>query len=80
MNENQTRITDVLMQVTHRGKDPDTYGNKEAGGSGGTHEEVRYNRRKHRDLKEVWEVAHSMGRWVAGPIIGHTCQCSQMNS
>jgi hypothetical protein len=46
MNENQTRITDLLMQVTHRGKDPDTYGNKEAGGSGGTHEEVRYNPEK----------------------------------
>jgi hypothetical protein len=36
-------------------------------------------RRKHQDLKEVLEVAHSMGRWVAGPIISHTCQCSQMN-
>jgi hypothetical protein len=43
INENQTRITDLLMQVTHRGKDPDTYRNKEAGGSDGTHEEVRYN-------------------------------------
>jgi hypothetical protein len=46
MNENQTRITDLLMQVTHRGKDPDTYGNKEAGGSSGTHEEGRYNPEK----------------------------------
>jgi hypothetical protein len=46
MNENQTRITDLLMQVTHRGKYPYTYGNKEAGGSGGTHEEVRYNSEK----------------------------------
>jgi hypothetical protein len=46
MNKNQTRITDLLMQVTHRGKDPDTYGNNEAGGSGGTHEEVRYNLEK----------------------------------
>jgi hypothetical protein len=43
MNENQTRIIDLLMQVTHRGKDSDMYGNKEAGGSGGTHEEGRYN-------------------------------------
>jgi hypothetical protein len=34
------------MQVTHRGKDPNTYGNKEVGGSGGTHEEVRYNPEK----------------------------------
>jgi hypothetical protein len=64
MNENQTRITDLLMQVTHRGKDPDTYGNKEAGGSCGTHEEVIYN---------LEDVSCSMGRWVAGPIIGHTC-------
>jgi hypothetical protein len=46
MNENQTRITNLLMQVTHRGKDPDTYGNKEAGGSSGTHEEGRYNPEK----------------------------------
>jgi hypothetical protein len=46
MNENQNRITDLLMQVTHRGKDPDTYGNKEVGGSGGTHEEVIYNPEK----------------------------------
>jgi hypothetical protein len=46
MNENQTRITDLLMQVTHRGKYPDMYGNKEAGGSGGTHEEDRYNLEK----------------------------------
>jgi hypothetical protein len=34
------------MQVTHRGKYLDTYGNKEAGGSGGTHEEDRYNPEK----------------------------------
>jgi hypothetical protein len=48
MNENQTRITELLMKVTHRGKDPDTYGNKEVGGSDGTHEEVRYNPKKAR--------------------------------
>jgi hypothetical protein len=46
MNENQSRIIDLLMQVTHRGKDPDTYGNKEAGGSSGTHEEIGYNSEK----------------------------------
>ena len=46
MNENQTRITDLLMQVTHRGKDPDMYGKKEAGRSGGTYEEERYNPEK----------------------------------
>jgi hypothetical protein len=46
MNENQTRITNLLMQVTHRGKDPDTYGIKEAGGSGGTDEEARYDPEK----------------------------------
>jgi len=46
MNENQTRIIDLLMQVTHRGKDPHMYGNKEAGGSSGTHEEDRYNSEK----------------------------------
>jgi hypothetical protein len=46
MNENQARITDLLMQVTHRVKDPDTYVNKQAGGSCGTHEEVIYNLEK----------------------------------
>ena len=34
------------MQVTLQGKNPDTYGNKEAGGSGGIHEEIRYNPEK----------------------------------
>jgi hypothetical protein len=52
MNENQTRITDLVMQVTHRGKDLDTYGNKEAGGSGGTHEEDKYNSKKSPGSKE----------------------------
>jgi hypothetical protein len=46
MNENQTSLTNLLMQVTHQGKDPDMYGNKEARESGGTHEEVRYNPEK----------------------------------
>jgi hypothetical protein len=46
MNEKQTRIIDLLMQVTHQGKDLDTYGNKEAVGSSGTHEEVIYNPKK----------------------------------
>jgi hypothetical protein len=46
MNQNQSRITEALMQVTHQGKDPHTYGNKEAGGSGGGHEEIRYNLEK----------------------------------
>ena len=76
MNENQTRITDLLMQVTYRGKDPDTYGNKEDGGSGEHMRKADITQRKHQDPKEVLEVARSMGRWVAGPIIGHTCQCS----
>jgi hypothetical protein len=35
--------------------------------------------KKNQDPKEVLEVAHSMGRWVEGPIIGHTFQCSQMS-
>jgi hypothetical protein len=46
MNENQTRITDLLMQVTHRGKDPNMYGNKEARGFGEIHEEFRCNPEK----------------------------------
>jgi hypothetical protein len=46
MNENQTRIADLLMQVTHRGKGLDTYGIKGARCSGGTHEEARYNLEK----------------------------------
>jgi hypothetical protein len=46
MNKNQSKLNELLMQVTHQGKNPDTYGNNEAGGSGGTHEEIRYNPEK----------------------------------
>jgi hypothetical protein len=46
MNQNQSQITELLMQVTHQGKDLDTYGNKETSGSGGVHEEIRYNPEK----------------------------------
>ena len=46
MNKNQSWITKIMMQVTHQGKDSDTYGNKEVGGSGGVHEEIRYNPKK----------------------------------
>ena len=73
MNENQTRITDLLMQVTHRGKDPDTYGNKEAGGSSGTHEEDRYNPEKAPGSDGSLGGGTFHGKMVAGPIICHTC-------
>jgi hypothetical protein len=42
-DENQTMITKLLMQMNHKGKDPEMYGNKEASGSGGSHGEIRYN-------------------------------------
>jgi hypothetical protein len=47
MNENQTRITDLLMQVTHRCKYPDTYGNKELEGLVEPMRKSDINRRKH---------------------------------
>jgi hypothetical protein len=34
------------MKMTHQGKDPKTYGNKVASGSGGSHGEIRYNPEK----------------------------------
>jgi hypothetical protein len=55
IDENQTLITKLLMEMTHKGKDPKTYGRKEAGGSGrpggyggssGSHGETRYNLEK----------------------------------
>jgi hypothetical protein len=46
MNKNQSKLNELLMQVTHQGKNPDTYGNKEVGGSNGAHEEIRYNPEK----------------------------------
>jgi hypothetical protein len=46
MNQNQSQIIDLLMQVTYQGKNPETYGNKEAGGSGGFHDEIGYNPEK----------------------------------
>jgi hypothetical protein len=49
IDENQTMITQLLMKMTHQGKDPETYGDKVAsgsGGSGGSHGEIRYNPEK----------------------------------
>jgi hypothetical protein len=46
IDENQTLITKLLMQMNHKGKDPETYGSKEASGSGGSHGEIRYNPEK----------------------------------
>jgi hypothetical protein len=46
IDENQTMITQLLMQMTHRGKDSETYGNKVACASGGSHDETRYNPEK----------------------------------
>jgi hypothetical protein len=49
IDENQTMITQLLMQMTHQGKDPETYGNKVVGGSSGSsgsHGEIRYNPEK----------------------------------
>jgi hypothetical protein len=79
MNENQTRITELLMQVTHRGKILIRMGIRRLEGPVEPMRKSDITQRKHRDPKEVLEVARSMGRWVAGPIIGHMCQCSWMN-
>jgi hypothetical protein len=46
MNKNQSKLNEFLMQMTHQGKNPDAYGHKEAGGSIGGHEEIRYNLEK----------------------------------
>jgi hypothetical protein len=43
VDENQTRICNLLMQMTHKGKGPETYENKETGGS---HDGNRYNPEK----------------------------------
>jgi hypothetical protein len=46
MNKNQSKLNELLTQVTHQGRNPDMYGNKEAGGSGEIHEEIKYNPEK----------------------------------
>jgi hypothetical protein len=46
IDQNQSQITDLLMQMTHQGKDPETYGNKVVGESNGFHGEIRYNPEK----------------------------------
>jgi hypothetical protein len=43
IDENQSRITELLMQMTHQGKNLETYGNKVASGSSGSHGEIIYN-------------------------------------
>jgi hypothetical protein len=35
VDENQTRIANLLMQMTHKGKGPETYENRETSGSQG---------------------------------------------
>jgi hypothetical protein len=35
VDENQTRIVDLLLQITHKGKGPEIYGNRETSGSQG---------------------------------------------
>ena len=46
MNKNQSKINELLTQVTHQGRNPVMYGNKEASGSREIHEEIRYNPEK----------------------------------
>jgi hypothetical protein len=43
VDKNQTRIWQLLMQVTHKGKGPEKYENRETGGSHGGN---RYNTEK----------------------------------
>jgi hypothetical protein len=40
VDENQSRIAQLLLQMTHKGKGPETYENRETGGS---HGGDRYN-------------------------------------
>jgi hypothetical protein len=46
MNMNQSKRTAFLMEMAHKGKDPNTYGHNEASGSSGIHEEIRHNQEK----------------------------------
>jgi hypothetical protein len=59
IDENQTMITRLLMQMTHQEKDAETYGSKEAGGSQG---EIRYNPEK---------ASRSEGSHTGGTSHGH---------
>jgi hypothetical protein len=43
IDESQTVITQLLMQMTHQGKDPEMYGSKEVDGS---HGEIQYDPEK----------------------------------
>jgi hypothetical protein len=79
MNMNQSKLTAFLMEMAHKGKDPDTYGHKEAGGSGGIHEEIRHNQEKASISEGVWKETRSRVKWVAGSIRGDTYPDSEMN-
>jgi hypothetical protein len=35
VDENQTKIAEMLLEMTHKGKDPESYANKETSGSHG---------------------------------------------
>jgi hypothetical protein len=70
IDENQTQIIEILMKMTHQGKDPEMYGNKEVGGS---HGEVGYNLKKVPGLKEAMEGVRHMDRWGEGLTLVCTC-------
>jgi hypothetical protein len=88
VDENQTGICNLLMQTTHKGKGPETYENRETGGSHGGN---RYNPEKtpRYNFKHVFyhqsEGSHGgggalhMDRWTTGPPLGCTFPHSQMN-
>jgi hypothetical protein len=76
MNEKQSQIINLLMQVPIGGRTLTHMGIRRLVVPMEPMRRSDITWRKHRDPKEVWEVAHPMVRWVAGPIPGHTCQCS----
>jgi hypothetical protein len=55
MNMNQSKLTSFLMEMAHKGKDPDTYGHKEVSGSSAIHEEIRHNQEKASRSKGILE-------------------------
>jgi hypothetical protein len=78
VDENQTRIATMLMEMSHKGKGPEAYDNRETSGSHG-------GNRYHPEhipiisLRGAMEGEHHMDRQVAGLLLDHTCPRSQMN-
>jgi hypothetical protein len=79
VSESQQLISQLLMEMTHKGKGPESYANRETVDlMVGT--DISRNMCSIIILREAMEGEHHRDRQVAGPLLDRTCLHSWMNS